>query len=397
MRKTFNSKAIIEKLKFYFDIGQNVLLTGEKGVGKSTIISEVFNSKSTKWLYFSASTIDPYVDFVGVPKEKEREDGTSFLEFIRPDYMSDDVEAIFLDEFNRAPKKIKNAVMELIQFKSINGKKFPKLKVVWAGINPYDPDAEELDAYDVEPIDPAQQDRFQIQIEIPYLPDDEYFLTKYAQEWVDGAMEWWHELPEKIKKMVSPRRLDYALSVHLMGGDISDVLPKQSNPSKLALSIKTGGILNVLENFLKKGDSVAAKNFLNSENNYQSCRGFIFADEAKAAFFTPLINDERLMVEVFSNKKFYNVVTENPIQYKSLLESISRADTAPAEIQQKVTRIVKKMSGVSIDDIDVGAFNAQYDLGNIFATASGIINNPNIGTASITGYMPSKADSNIGK
>jgi hypothetical protein len=395
MRKTFNSKAIIEKLKFYFDIGQNVLLTGEKGVGKSTIISEVFNSKSAKWLYFSASTIDPYVDFVGVPKEKEREDGTSFLEFIRPDYMSDDVEAIFLDEFNRAPKKIKNAVMELIQFKSINGKKFPKLKVVWAGINPYDPDAEELDAYDVEPIDPAQQDRFQIQIEIPYLPDDEYFLTKYAQEWVDGAMEWWHELPEKIKKMVSPRRLDYALSVHLMGGDISDVLPKQSNPSKLALSIKTGGILNVLENFLKKGDSVAAKNFLNSENNYQSCRGFIFADEAKAAFFTPLINDERLMVEVFSNKKFYNIVTENPIQYKSLLESISRADTAPAEIQQKVTRIVKKMSGVSIDDIDVGTYNAQYDLGNIFATASGIINNPNIG---VTGYMPSKADnSNIGK
>ena len=43
-----------------------------------------------------------------------------------------------MDEFSRAHKKVRNAVMELIQFKSINGRKFKNLKIVWAAINPDD-------------------------------------------------------------------------------------------------------------------------------------------------------------------------------------------------------------------------------------------------------------------
>ena len=40
------------------------------------------------------------------------------------------------DELNRAKPKVRNAVMELIQFRSINGIKFNNLRMIWAAINP---------------------------------------------------------------------------------------------------------------------------------------------------------------------------------------------------------------------------------------------------------------------
>jgi hypothetical protein len=91
--------------------------------------------------------------------------------------------------------------MELIQFKSINGRKFPNLKVVWAAINPSDDDEE----YDVEELDGAQIDRFQVRIKVPFFPDIEYFENKFGKDWSKSAHEWWNGMPDKAKKLVSPR------------------------------------------------------------------------------------------------------------------------------------------------------------------------------------------------
>ena len=76
----------------------------------------------------------PWVDFIGVPKEKTDDNGNSYLDLVRPqEFQDDEVEAIFMDEFSSfTHKKVRNAVMELIQFKSINGRKFKNLKIVWA-------------------------------------------------------------------------------------------------------------------------------------------------------------------------------------------------------------------------------------------------------------------------
>lgn len=125
----------------------NILLKGAHGVGKTAMVKAAFDAAGLKWKYYSAATMDPWVDFIGVPKEKVDEHGNAYLDLVRPrDLAADDVEAIFFDELNRAPKKVRNAVMELIQFKSINGKKFNNLKIVWAAINPDDEDG----TYDVE-------------------------------------------------------------------------------------------------------------------------------------------------------------------------------------------------------------------------------------------------------
>ena len=118
---------------FWIENNLNVLLRGKHGVGKTAMVVDAFERNNLKYKYFSASTMGPWVDFIGVPKEKTDENGNSYLDLVRPqEFQDDEVEAIFMDEFSRAHKKVRNAVMELIQFKSINGRKFKNLKIVWA-------------------------------------------------------------------------------------------------------------------------------------------------------------------------------------------------------------------------------------------------------------------------
>ena len=346
MRQNFDSESLLKKLELYYDKGLNVHLEGKKGVGKTAIISAVMNKKCKKWLYFSAATCDPFCDFVGVPKETEDKDGKPTLTFIRPEYMTDDVEAIFLDEYNRAAKKIRNATMELIQFKSINGRKFPNLKCVWIGTNPYNPDDDENEVYDVEPLDPAQADRFQVKITIPYAIDENYFTDKFGQKASNGASEWWWGLPDKIKDMVSPRRLDYAIEMAGWGGDIFDVIPLQANPSKLLGCLKNGGVEKLIRQLFKDKDKKAAEKFLNFENNYQASTHLIIQDQEWASFFMPIIDQERQISLFFSNKEFQKIVFENSLFYKELLELISINKLCGQEILSKVLIENNRLKGV---------------------------------------------------
>jgi len=215
---------IEQKLKIYAKEGYNVLLTGRHGVGKTAIIKEVFTEcfgeHDVSWKYYSASTLDPWVDFIGIPKSYTRPDGKEVFKIIPPEHFSGDeeIQAIFFDEINRADEKTLNAVMELIQFKSINGRKFPHLKCVWAAENPAD-DADQ--SYSVQPLDPAQRDRFQIQMVVPEELNTSYFTSKFDKEVFSVASAWW----AKNHTKVSPRRLDEMLTGHIRGFDLDDFSP----------------------------------------------------------------------------------------------------------------------------------------------------------------------------
>ena len=151
-----------EKLDFWLEHEQNVLFVGKHGVGKTAMIKSCFERHDLvlgeTFLYFSASTLDPWVDLVGVPKERitdkvpeafsiikelaaidlemayewveknwhlgsdackkvvshalDRQDGLTYLDLVRPKaFAQAKVEALFFDEFNRSPKKVRNAVM----------------------------------------------------------------------------------------------------------------------------------------------------------------------------------------------------------------------------------------------------------------------------------------------
>ena len=279
-----------QKMDHWIATNRNVLFCGRHGVGKTACIIESFDRNNLKWKYFSASTMDPWVDFIGCPKEKI-EDGKSYLELIRPkEFQNDEIEAIFFDEYNRSHKKVRNAVMELIQFKSINGRKLENLRFIWAAINP-----EDDDEYDVEALDPAQKDRFHVYVEVPYRPDLMYFKNKYGEKLSRGSIAWWKELPQEIKNQVSPRRLDYALEEFQNNGDIRDVLPKSANISKLIECLHEGPIADRVKDIQEEGDLEKAKTFISVENNYASAIKYIVGDLSKMQFWLPLISEEKLI------------------------------------------------------------------------------------------------------
>ena len=308
-------------IDFWIKNHYNVLFRGKHGVGKTATILDAFGRHALKWQYFSASTMDPWVDFIGVPKERIDENGNSYLDLVRPKHFQEDqVEAIFLDEFNRSSKKVRNAVMELIQFKSINGKKFNNLKIIWAAINPEDEDDVE---YDVENLDPAQMDRFHVVVDFPYLPSVTYFRHKYGKEDADVAVGWWKELSKEGKDAVSPRRLDYTLDMYKKGGDIRFVLPKNVNIAKLLTELQSGPIAQHLKALFEEKDEKKTKEFLAVENNYAACVGALVKKEDYINYFVPLIPEEKVTALVAKYNKAADFVFSNVKDFEPVIRSIA--------------------------------------------------------------------------
>lgn len=331
---------LVERLKKHFLAQSNVLLTGAHGVGKTSIIKKVFEENglvlNESWLYFSGSTLDPWVDFIGIPKEIEY-NGRKCIEIIPPKAFAEEgkIQAIFIDEFNRSPSKIRNALLELCQFKSINGRKFPNLKVVWAAINPED----EEKTYDVERLDPAQKDRFPgNQIFVPYACDIEYFKSKYGKDIATASINWWNELPENIKKQVSPRRLDYALEYMSKDIPLEDILPKDSNISKLRQDLSNGPIDKKLSNLYETQGHKEAKLFLSVENNYLSAIKLIANNKNYIKFFVPLLKKEKICLLISDetmNISDYILENKDEVEvFKQAVESVLTASTNPKALMK---------------------------------------------------------------
>lgn len=338
-----------EKLLFWIEKNYNVLFEGKHGVGKTARVIEAFNEAGLNWAYFSGATMDPFIDFVGVPVKIDTPDG-SHIELILPKNINpNELEAIFIDEYNRSHKKVRNATLELIQFKSINGREFPKLKIVWAAVNPESKDGD-IQEYDVDRMDPAQKDRFHVHVDIPYRPDIEWFTSQYGDTVAKPAIQWWEELTEDGKNAVSPRRLEYALSMYKDGGDISDILPPISNPSRLKAMIHIGPAEDQLENIMKETNREVIDKWISSSNNLDYVINTIRRKSKYRKFFLPIMPQERVSLLLGTDTRLkWDVLTdleknkENSI-YLELLQNI-----VTANLNKKLARSIKdKMIEVGI-------------------------------------------------
>ncbi|QRE00205.1 hypothetical protein [Burkholderia phage BCSR5] len=223
------------KVDFWVKHSQNVMLIGKHGIGKTHIIMQAAKDHGLKLKYFSCATLDPWVDFIGIPKERTMKKGDkkiAYLDLIRPkDFALDRVEFIFLDELNRADPKVLNAVLELVQFRSINGKKFKNLKMIWAAINP--PASETGGTiYQVQELDPALMSRFPVKMYLPFDISRSYMRGKYGAQIANAVCGWWKGLAEQVKDDFPPRSVDYALDYLKMGGDVDDCLPSSVSKSQ---------------------------------------------------------------------------------------------------------------------------------------------------------------------
>lgn len=181
----------------------NVLLEGTHGTGKTSLICQVADEMGLQLKYFSTATLDPFVDLVGLPVPKTDEKGRPSIVYHRQTEISD-AELLFFDELNRAQPKTLNAVLEIIQFRTINGEPLPKLKAVFAACNPVSKE------YNVVELDAALLDRFHMHITVEPGPDAAWFRKQLGRDLGNALCDWYDtDLDPGQQAMVSPRRLEY--------------------------------------------------------------------------------------------------------------------------------------------------------------------------------------------
>jgi len=383
----------IDKLRFFLRKKKNVIIRGKHGCGKTSCVIKAFEEEGIRYRAYSAATMDPWVDFIGVPRAVPNGDGAMqrgcqhpidpkqslpfciqcgaalfvpvsnelVLELARPaEWAHNEVQAIFFDEYNRSAKKIRNAVMELIQFKSINGRKFPNLQVVWAAVNP---DDDETLEYDVETIDPAQLDRFHVQLDMPYKPDRKYFRDKFGNEVADASVAWWGGIPVEIQNKVSPRRLDYALEIWKDGGHLEDALPMQANVSALRDALKTTPVMETLRKLFsdikEAKEAIAAGNtpkvlletseeqakiFLADENNYSLVSNDICKKPVMISMFVPLMPEEKIASLIHNDTMVRNYFMRNldaSTVVREVMESIVASDVN-SSVSRELSRAINR-------------------------------------------------------
>ena len=319
-----------EILDFALKNNQNVMIVGGAGCGKTTMIRDCFNRfglvENQNWKYYSTPTLDPWINFVGVPKEKSN-GVLTYLDFIRPlEIASGEMEAFFFDEYNRAASEVKQAVMELIQFKSINGLKFPKLKVVWAAINPY---SETDDTYDTTVLDKAQKDRFVFWLRSVCKIDIPYFTSKFGERVAKIVAEWWTKLPEDVKDQVTPRRMEYACEIAEINPQmLAGVLIPESNPAELIKLLSGVPFIDKMRNLFRRDDKKAMSELVSQSGSFASIRNAVAKPKEFQDMLTGILNCTELALEKekkYDKEQLLTCVLES-LQNEDMLAIYSASD-----------------------------------------------------------------------
>lgn len=205
------------KLELYAKHNLNVLLIGLHGIGKSTIVKSLAEKLNLRFKYYSSSTLDPFTDIVGIPVP-DKDNKT--MNFYRSKDL-EDAEFLMFDELNRAHPRVLNAVLEIIQFKTVNGTPLPKLKMVWGAINPPGED------YQVEELDPALVDRFHIYFKMNSELNLKYLEDKSTPEIAKALYGWWNQtLNAEQRRICTPRRIEYLAVMMKKDIPIYDAFPQ---------------------------------------------------------------------------------------------------------------------------------------------------------------------------
>ena len=134
-------------------------LIGESGIGKSAIVKQVARDAQVGCIDLRLATQEPG-DLIGIPRSK---DGTERTVWYKPNWWPNEGTRgiLFLDELNRAPVEVRQAVFQLLTEWRLHEHTLPEGWVIAVAMNP-----EGKAGYQVEVLDPAMINRmWQIPVE----------------------------------------------------------------------------------------------------------------------------------------------------------------------------------------------------------------------------------------
>lgn len=113
----------LDLAKFFIKSGQNLFLFGRRGVGKTNIAIQAAESCKLKVNYINLSVIER-PDLAGYPNLYSKEDvvtfkSPSFLPRLQDGSKANSI--ILFDEVDKAPPEVTAPLLEILQFKKING------------------------------------------------------------------------------------------------------------------------------------------------------------------------------------------------------------------------------------------------------------------------------------
>lgn len=350
----------VPMLQNFIRRNRNVLFIGKHGVGKTTLIMEAFKAENLTYKIFNAATMDPFTDFIGIPREQTDSSG-SYLEYVKPkDFRDGNVQAIFFDEVNRGHKAVTNQILELVQFRTLNGVPMPNLRFVWAAMNPGEDSLSDV-TYDVEPFDQAKMDRFHYIINLPYEPNKDYLVEKYGTHNAKVAIEWWSKLSPDLKNLVSPRRLSYVLDEFAAGGDVTCMLPMSANPKQLLTLLESGSVDDKFKKLVKgltinstKEERKELTKFLSDPALFDQVKKDLIPKYIEGS--AKCMSEERLFELISSSTKVKNFVVSNPKEFKKELQTL-RQVTNDAKLKEECKKALLTLSSYKYSDTSKEPFS----------------------------------------
>jgi hypothetical protein len=191
----------------------------------------------------------------------------------------------------------------------------------------------------------------------------------------ENSIDWWNDLDEKTKMKISPRRLDYTLQVYNAGGDIRDVLPPDSNVSKLLVELKNGSYVKIMKTVFANKDAEEAKKFLAVRNNYDNTIEKIVKSDDLLSFFCPHIKEEDLVNLMANDKSVYEHVVNNYDTYEETIKDILDTNNQP-KLSNKLRREpkVEQMANSLKAKVIANKF-AKFSFGDIKLDSKPIVKN----------------------
>jgi hypothetical protein len=243
-------------LNYITKTGLCPLLMGQHGIGKTESVKQFAIENGYEFIDLRLGTQEPG-DLLGLADFEKNENGEIITtKFFRPSWFpTHGKHVVFLDEINRAPKYVLQAVFQLILDKRIHEHVLPEETIVVAACNP---DTEDYDVTDMS--DPAFLDRFCV---IKVENDLNTFLEFATKSNVDSSIT--HFLAENPTYLASNNE-DFEIESFVNPSNRSwffvDKLMKLNPPDKIFRGLISGIVgpaaalqyINHKENYEKKFD-----------------------------------------------------------------------------------------------------------------------------------------------
>ncbi len=148
--------------------GQNIMLVGRHGIGKSRILEDFFAGKGQKVVTLFLGQMSDPGDLIGLPK---LDASTGRTDFSLPYWFPTDGKPVvlFLDELNRARPEVLQTVMDLTLNRKLAGKSLPEGSRIISAVNGGS-------EYQLTDLDPALVSRFNI-----------YEFAPSVGDWIEWA------------------------------------------------------------------------------------------------------------------------------------------------------------------------------------------------------------------